>query len=103
LLIAQAAKAESDKVMALISTQLSTNSTNNTTNLMFGGCERGAYPSFSGSLVVTEIILNGAVLASGHTLIYGECTKSVKFEKGDLINFVGYIKDGVISSLLITK
>jgi hypothetical protein len=27
----------------------------------------------------------------------------VKFEKGDLINFVGYIKDGVISSLLITK
>lgn len=85
--------------MALISNQLSTNSTNNTSTLIFGGCEKGAYPSFSGSLLVTEIIPDGVVLASGHTLLYGKCTKSVKLEKGDLINFVGYIKDGVISSL----
>ena len=78
LLVAQAAKAEADKAMALITVQLSSKSINNSTTYIFGGCEKGAYPSFSGSLSVTELIPNGMVMASGHTLLYGKCTKSVK-------------------------
>ena len=78
LLIAQAAKAETDKAITLITAQISTKSNNDSTTYMFGGCEKGSYPSFSGSLTVNELIPNGMKLSSGHTLLYGNCTKSIK-------------------------
>lgn len=76
LLVAQAAKAQSDKNMAIISSQLAS-PLEKVSTYIFGGCEKGLYPSFSGTIPVKDIVSNGAVLASGHTLIYGNCSKTV--------------------------
>ncbi len=104
LLVAQAVKAQADKALAIVSSQLNKlqSSTTNST-FVFEGCQKGAYPSFSGSLVVSELVPNGFKLASGHTLLYGNCTKIVQVKKGDLINFDGYLKGGVIQALSFSK
>lgn len=76
LLVAQAAKAQADKNIAILSTQ-SAAPLEPASTYIFGGCDRGIYPSFSGTMAVKEIISNGAVLASGHRLVYGNCSKTV--------------------------
>jgi len=103
LLVAQALKAEKDKALSIISSQITKAANDSTAKYVFGGCERLGYPSFSGSLCVTDLIPNGVKLASGHILLYGSCTKSVKFSKGDVINFAGYLKDGIIHALNLSK
>lgn len=52
---------------------------------------------------MTDLISSGLKLASGHTLLYGNCSKKVQVAKGDLINFVGYLKEGVIHALSVSK
>lgn len=69
-------KAQADKNIAILSTQ-SAAPLEPVSTYIFAGCERGIYPSFSGTMVVKDIVSNGAVLASGHTLVYGNCSKSV--------------------------
>lgn len=76
LLVAQAVKAQADKNIAILSTQ-SAAPLEPVSTYIFAGCERGIYPSFSGTMAVKDIVSNGAVLASGHTLVYGNCSKSV--------------------------
>ncbi len=76
LIVAQAAKAQADKNMAILSTH-SAAPLEPFSTYIFGGCDRGIYPSFSGSMAVKEVVINGAVLASGHRLVYGNCSKTV--------------------------
>ena len=76
LLVAQAVKAQADKNIAILSTQLAA-PLEPVSTYIFGGCDRGIYPSFSGTMAVKYIASNGAILASGHTLIYGNCSKTV--------------------------
>ena len=76
LLVAQAVKAQADKNIAILSTQLAA-PLEPVSTYIFAGCDRGIYPSFSGTMAVKDIASNGAVLASGHTLIYGNCSKTV--------------------------
>lgn len=51
LLVAQAAKAASDTNMAIMSSQ-STAPLEAVSTYIFGGCDKGAYPSFSGTIPV---------------------------------------------------
>jgi hypothetical protein len=86
LLVAQAAKAASDRNLALMSNQ-SIAPLQAVSTYIFGGCDKGAYPNFSGTLPVKDLVNNGVILGSGHLLIYGNCSKTVELIKGDNINF----------------
>ena len=53
---------------------------------------------------MSELIPIGFQLASGNTLLYGNCTnKNALVNKGDLIKFVGYLKEGVTQELSVSK
>jgi hypothetical protein len=101
LLVAQAAKAQSDKNMAIMSSYAVNSMEKGSSTYIFAGCDKRNYPSFSGTLIVSEILTQGARLTSGHTLVYGNCTKGVQISKGDLIKFDGYLKDGMIHGISI--
>jgi len=77
LLIAQAAKVMADKNLAIVSTQLKTSIFEETSTSIFGGCDKGLYPNFSGTMPVKNLITSGFVLASGHTLLLGNCSKKI--------------------------
>lgn len=70
-----------------------------TSTYIFGGCNKGLYPSFSGTMPVKDILKSRVLLASGHTLIYGNCSRTIQLIKGDIVNFDGYLKDGIIHAL----
>jgi len=53
LLVAQAAKAQSDKNLAIISSDAANSASTGNSTYIFGGCDRGSYPSFSGTLAVS--------------------------------------------------
>lgn len=103
LLVAQAAKAQSDKNLAIMSSYAAGSLNNGTSTYIFGGCDKSNYPSFSGTLAVSELLVNGARLVSGHSLVFGNCSKTVQIEKGDVIKFEGYLKDGIIHGLSVSK
>lgn len=103
LLVAQAAKAQSDKNIAIMSSYAVNSQSNGTSTYIFGGCDKANYPSFSGTLAVNEVLSYGVRLASGHTLIYGNCSKTVQVSKGDMVKFDGYLKGGIIHGLSVSK
>lgn len=68
----------------------------------FGGCDAKAYPSISGTSKVVSVNTNGYSLASGHSVVYGQCSNSsAKVSVGDFVKYNGYINNGVVNALRI--
>ena len=56
-----------------------------------------AYPAISGTVVINAANSLGFSLASGQTLLFGDCTtKEESCTTGDVISYTGYIRDGYI-------
>jgi hypothetical protein len=89
--------------MAIMSSYAADSQLKGTSTYIFGGCSRGSYPNFSGTLPVSEVFDFGARLASGHILVYGNCSKTVELAEGDVVRFDGYLKDGIIHGLSLSK
>ena len=106
LYVAQAAKAASDKATAIAYAQgaASIDILKGESTYIFSGCNQQVYPTISGTVAVSTLIVSGAKLNSGHILTWGDCTdKTVTIAPSDVINFVGTIKNGVISASSIVK
>lgn len=101
LLVAQAAKEQSDKNIAMATAQLKHRDTEPRTYI-FSGCDIQGYPSYSGSQLVESIEDGKVLLRSGHYLLYGGCTDKGKLKKGDLVNFEGYWKNGCIHGVKLS-
>ena len=106
LFVAQARKEQADKATAMVRTQSSVlPDPNGSTTYIFGGCEQLGYPTVAGDDVVDLSNKYGFKLRSGYTLLYGDCTSSSKVmvKDGDLINYVGYLKDGYVHATSYTR
>ena len=102
LLVAQSAKEQSDKSIAIATAQMKERDTGPRTYI-FSGCEVLGYPSYSGSEMVEKVEDDKVLLMSGHYLLYGGCTKKADIKKGDLVNFEGYWKNGCIHGIQLSK
>lgn len=70
----------------------------------FGGCDSKAYPTISGTSKVVSVNSNGYSLASGHNVVYGQCSSaSAKVIVGDFVKYNGYINNGLINALRIER
>ena len=104
LIVAQAAKEQSDKAMAILSAQeASLSILEGESTYIFSTCEAGPYPSMVGSARVVAASAHGYRLDSGYTLIFGACSRQVACEVGDVVTYDGYLKDGFIHGIEISK
>jgi len=105
LFVAQAKKEQADKATAIIksqSTALPAAGSNST--YIFAGCNQLAYPSISGTAAIATANKLGFSLNSGHTLLFGDCTqKDISCGNGDVISYVGYLKDGYVHATSYKK
>ena len=102
LLVAQAAKEQSDKNIAIATAQ-SVQRDNGNKTYIFSGCEAFNYPSYSGSSQVESMEEGRVLLTSGRYILLGECTQKEEISVGDLIYFEGYWKDGCIHGQKVEK
>jgi chromosome segregation ATPase len=104
LFVAQAAKEESDKAIAIAYAQgaASTNIFKGQSSYVFNGCLNQAYPSIAGTVSVIDLIPNGAQLSSGHVLTWGDCTVKGTVNIGDVIYYTGSIVGNSISAVSVT-
>lgn len=100
LFVAQSAKAESDRALAIAYAQgaASTDIFKGQSTYVFNGCLNSAYPSISGTVSVTNLIPNGAQLSSGHVVTWGDCTTKQTINIGDVISYSGSIVGNCISA-----
>jgi len=103
LLVAQAAKEASDKAVAIASAQLKEGQLDGFSTYVFGGCEQAGYPSYAGSARVDKVQSDKAWLDNGHYILFGDCTQKGSISEGDLVTFEGYLKNGCIHGLKLTK
>jgi hypothetical protein len=104
LFVAQAKKEQADKATAIIRTQAVTlPEPGSTSTYIFGGCNQLAYPSISGTAAISRSNSLGYTLASGHTLLFGDCTKRDPCADGDVIVYSGYLKDGYVHGCEVRK
>lgn len=99
LFVAQSRKEQADKATAMVRTQSSTlPDPKSTSTYIFGGCDQLGYPTITGADIVGNSNSLGFRLRSGYTLLYGDCTSKsvVTVKEGELINYVGYLKDGYV-------
>jgi hypothetical protein len=102
LYVAQAAKEQADKATAIVSAQTSFLPTESLIASLFGGCDKKAYPTISGSAYVQSFNRLGFKLSSGSTLLLGSCTAGYgSIVQGDTIVYEGYIKGGFIHGLSV--
>ena len=102
LLVAQSAKEQADRNIAIMTAQSVERDTGNRTYI-FSGCEALNYPSYSGSSQVESVEEGKALLTSGRTLLFGQCTQKGDIKVGDLVYFDGYWKDGCIHGLKLER
>ncbi len=105
LFVAQASKEQADKATQIVRAQSSVLPTDDSTSTyIFAGCEQQAYPTIAGSAIVNDKSKYGYQLSSGNVLVFGSCTKRVgDCEKGDVISYKGYIKDGYVHCTSYTR
>lgn len=100
LYVAQSAKAEADKAIAIVLTQsviLPTNSAS-----QFAGCDQKAYPMICGSAQITRSSNYGLILSTGDTLLFGSCTSIVNIlAVGNFITYNGYLRNGYVQAISI--
>ena len=117
LYLAQSRKETADRAsaIALAEGSLSDHNVNNGVNSIggktslqggasFGGCDAKNYPSISGTSKVVSVDSNGYSLASGHSVVYGQCSSaSAGVIVGDFVRYNGYIINGVVNALRIER
>lgn len=105
LYVAQAAKAESDRALAIAYAQgvASTDIFKGESTYIFNGCLNQAYPAIGGTVSVTALIPNGAQLSSGHVLTWGDCTTKDNINLGDVISYSGSIVGNCISAVSVKR
>jgi hypothetical protein len=105
LFVAQARKQEADKATSIVRLQTaSLPAPGSNSTYIFSGCDQLAYPSISGTVAITASNSIGFSLASGQTLLFGDCTtKDTSCSTGDVITYVGYVKDGYIQCTSFRK
>jgi chromosome segregation ATPase len=105
LFVAQARKEQADKATEIVRVQSSAlPADDSTSTYIFAGCEQQAYPSIGGSAQINDSNKYGYQLSSGHTLVFGGCTKADNsVRKGDLITYYGYIKNGYVHCTSYSK
>jgi len=106
LFVAQARKEQADKATAIVKAQSSTlPDPNSSSTYIFGGCEQHGYPTITGADIVGKYNKYGFQLRSGYTLLHGSCTAGEKIavHDGDVINYVGYLKDGYVHATSYSK
>ena len=119
LYLAQSRKETADRAsaIALAEGSLSDHNVNNGVNSIggqtslqggaaasFGGCDVKNYPSISGTSKVVSVDSNGYSLASGHSVVYGQCSSaSAGVIVGDFVRYNGYINNGVVNALRIER
>jgi hypothetical protein len=106
LFVAQARKEQADKATAMVRTQSSTlPDPKSTSTYIFSGCEQRGYPTIGGADIVGVQNSLGFRLRSGYTLLYGDCTNksAVSVKEGDVINYVGYLKDGYVHATQFSR
>lgn len=86
LLVAQAAKEQADKALALASAEAVRRDTGEKTYI-FSGCEAGAYPSYAGSARIAKVEEGKAYLDNGQVILYGGCTTMSPLKEGEVIQF----------------
>jgi hypothetical protein len=102
LLVAQAAKEQADKALALASAEAVKRDTGNNTYI-FSGCEIGAYPTFAGSARISKVYEGRAVLDNGQVILYGACTQMEPLKEGEVVQFDGYYRSGCIHGVSLSK
>ena len=102
LYVAQARKEQADKSTNIVRMQTATLPEEESTHI-FAGCVQNAYPTISGSAIVSRANGSGYALNSGSVLVFGDCTHKELVVVGDLIQYEGYIKDGYIHAVSYKK
>ena len=102
LYVAQARKEQADKSTNIVRMQTATLPEEESTHI-FAGCVQNAYPTISGSALVSETNGSGYALNSGNVLVFGDCTQKELVVVGDLIEYEGYIKDGYVHAVSYKK
>ena len=102
LYVAQALKEQADKSTNIVRMQTATLPEEESTHI-FAGCVQNAFPTISGSALVSRANGSGYALNSGNVLVFGDCTQRELVVVGDLIDYEGYIKDGYIHAVSYKK
>ena len=102
LYVAQARKEQADKSTNIVRMQTATLPEEESTHI-FAGCVQNAYPTISGSAIVSRANGSGYALNSGNVLVFGDCTHKELVVVGDLIDYEGYIKDGYVHAVSYKK
>ena len=106
LFVAQARKEQADKATAIVKTQSSTlPDPDSSSTYIFGGCDQHNYPTIVGADIVGAHNKYGFKLRSGYTLLHGACTSTQKVvvADGDVVEYVGYLKDGYVHATSYRK
>ena len=99
LFVAQARKEQADKATAIAKSQAAVlPDPESSSTYIFGGCNQHNYPTIVGADIVGAYNKYGFKLRSGYTMLYGSCTSAeqVAVAEGDVIDYVGYLKDGYV-------
>ena len=91
--VANAAKDAADRTSALvIANGAPQSSVKVDSSASFSNCKSTDLPRYSGSVKVTEVYTDRAILATGNTILFGSCTKGAEvILKGVTINISGVI------------
>lgn len=102
LYVAQARKEQADKSTNIVRMQTATLPEEESTHI-FAGCIQQAYPTISGTAVISKANGQGYSLNSGNVLVFGDCTQKEVVVVGDLIEYEGYIKEGYVHAVSYKK
>ena len=69
----------------------------------FVGCDAQVYPPISGTVKVTQKLINGYVISTGHKVVYGPCTKHTACNVGDTIAYNGFLVNGIVNAQRIER
>lgn len=73
------------------------------TTVNFGGCDSRNYPVVTGTAKISSVSSSGYTLASGHSVVYGSCSSVTNCAVGDIVNYNGYLVNGVVNALRIER
>lgn len=83
LLVAQAAKAQADILLSILSAY----ENNSINKAQFDGCNQKNYPTFIGSGMIVDASQNYLLMDSGQQLLSGTCTEGGSITNGDFLQF----------------
>ena len=69
----------------------------------FIGCDAQVYPPISGTVKITQKLVGGYVISTGHQVVYGACTKQTACNVGDTVAYSGFLVNGVVNAQRIER